>query len=73
MGSVIRRKKDANESSSTRHERRHLYSRCRSDSRLSPEGYIHENFTMGIKNPSDSDDIILDKELYNLLEVRYGI
>ena len=41
-----------------------------SDSRSStPEGYMHENFTMGIKGPYE--DSLLDQKMFDLLEARY--
>ena len=73
MDSGIRQRKDAEESSSSRHQWRHSKSRRGSDSRSSPVGYSHENFSMGIKNPSTStfDDEALDQKLFDILEARY--
>ena len=49
----------------------HSNSRHGSDSRSStPEGYIHENFTMGIKSPYEYDDQLLDQKMFDVLEAR---
>ena len=71
MDSGIHRRKDVNESSSSQYQQRHSNIRRRSDSRSSPVGYIHENFSMGIKNPSSFDDKLLDQKLFDILEARY--
>ena len=69
MDNGLRQRKDANEPSSS-WPRHHSNSRCGSDSRSStPEGYMHENFTMGIKGPYE--DSLLDQKMFDLLEARY--
>ena len=68
-GNLLRRK-DAEEAGSSQ-QWRHSKGRHGSDSRFSPEGYSFDNFTMGIKHPSN--DTFLDRKLYDLLESRYGI
>ena len=71
MDNGICQRMDAYKSSSSR-PRRHSNSRHGSDSRSStPEGYIHENFTMGIKSPYDYDDQLLDQKMFDVLEARY--
>ena len=70
MDNRIRQRKDANESSAS-WPQRCSNSRCGSDSRSStPEGYIHENFTMGIKSPYEYDDQLLDQKMFDALEAR---
>ena len=70
MDNGICQRKDANESSSSQ-PWCHSNSRCGSDSRSStPEGYIHENFTMGIKSPYEYDDQLLDQKMFDVLEAR---
>ena len=71
MDNGIRQRKDANQSSSSRPQRP-SNGRCRSDSISStPEGYIHKNFTMGIKSPHDYHDQLWDQKMFDILEARY--
>ena len=69
MDNGLCRRKDANEPSSSQ-PRCHSNSRRGSDSISStPEGYMHENFTMGIKGPYEES--LLDQKMFDLLEARY--
>ena len=69
MDNGLHQRKDANKPSSSQPQH-HSNSRRGSDSRSStPEGYMHENFTMGIKGPYE--DSLLDQKMFDLLEARY--
>ena len=69
MDNGLRQRKDANKPSSS-WPQHHSNSRHGSYSRSStPEGYTHENFTMGIKGPYE--DSPLDQKMFDLLEARY--